>query len=203
MRSNSHILRARSQRRMQLETMDHRKINAICDTPIATAEAILSLPSPSPTLRGTCAKQLSEAMASLSGFKGAPTRKMKSLVTKLCPPGRTIPYATLPPMAPGEELIELARDVVKAMPHLRGHQAKAISSKLLRLLDQFFPTVPAEIRKVHQTLQKFVPDYVPSPDFLAQFQDRRTLSEQLAAIDREYLYRQAVALFDAKPAGHA
>jgi hypothetical protein len=61
------------------------RLKRITDGPIATAEAILTLPHDiaSPILRGTSAKQLKDAIASLGDYHGAPTRTMRTLIKRL------------------------------------------------------------------------------------------------------------------------
>lgn len=164
-------------RRQQLAHMDSHKLDAICEPAIATVQAILALPSPgpSPTLRGTAGKYLNDALASVAGYRRAPIRKMKNLLSKLCTPGKAYPYADLPPKGPGEELIELAKDVVKAMPLLRGDEAATSARRLLKLIDEFYPITPTELTKIKRALAKFVPDYIEPPDLRAQFIPHLTL----------------------------
>ena len=103
-------------RQQQLSHMEQRKIDQIVDPVIATAESILNYSiNPTPTLRGTAAKQIRNAMGAVAGYKGAPMRKMQNLIKKLCPRAPyEIPYyptAELPPKNIIEEITDLATEV--------------------------------------------------------------------------------------------
>jgi hypothetical protein len=157
MSSNSQIparLKRRRQLEKQMEELDlsfPNKIKRIVSCPIATAEAVLSLPppGPSPILCGTCAKRLSKAIASVPGYRNVPTRTMRGLIKKL---NRRVsyPYAELPPKTYDEELVELVDDMIrKIFPHLRHHECTPIARRLLALITKESPIIPDYLKGKH------------------------------------------------------
>jgi hypothetical protein len=152
-----------------LKHMDSRKLDAIVDPAIGTAEGILALAKRNPEavsliLGGTAGKYLSDAMGKVAGYKGAPIRKMKNLLSKLCTPGMPYPYAELPPKGIDEQEIELAEEAIRLMSHLEGHEATTLARRTLALFHKTFTLLPPHAEKQMRILAKFVPNYVPPPD---------------------------------------
>jgi hypothetical protein len=214
--SNSQAL-AHLKRRRQLEKQRRNgefdanfpsKIKRIVSGPIATAEGILNNWPPSkisPILRGTCAKQLSAALASVQGYRNVPSKTMRSLIKRLCPCPIVYPYAELPPKTHDEEVLEIIDEILRQhFPFWRHEECTPVAKRLLKLLnDTFDGSIPAHARKYEETLAKFVPEYKPKPNWNAQFEAHQTLSEQLSQMNNHTRYLQAMALLNAKPQGHA
>ena len=88
--SNSQAARLKRRRQLEREMQERdlhfpSKIKRIIDSPIATAEGILSLPYGriSPIVRGTAAKQLKNAIALVSGYRNMPIYRMNKLIKLL------------------------------------------------------------------------------------------------------------------------
>jgi hypothetical protein len=87
---------------------------------------------------------------------------------------------------------------------MRTDEAKAISKRMLDLIVKYFPDhIPKELRKQVETLAHFDPAYRFPPNFLAQFEEHKSLSEQLEQMNKDYRYAQALKLFNTPPEGHA
>jgi hypothetical protein len=209
--SNSQAARLKRRRQLEREMQERdlhfpSKIKRIIDSPIATAEGILSLPygRVSPIVRGTAAKQLKNAIASVSGYRNMPIYRMNKLIKLLNDRGVPYPHANLPPKSHDEEVLEVVDDILRQQfPYLRHDDCTPIARRLLALIHKTFTIMPPEARKQIEKLAKFVPEYKPEPNFTAQFEEHLSLGEQLDRMDKHFRYQQAVQLFNAKPAGHA
>jgi len=200
-------------RRLQLDNMDANPnlIDRIVDTPIKTAESILNLATHNPkavslVLRGTAAKQIQNAMGAIAGYKKAPLRKMRAIIQELCPgaPYQVpyYPHAELPPKNIIEEIETLATEVVDLLAYLKTHEANEISHRMLKLIEKY-DCLSNDLKRQVTILAKFDPTYRPPPNFSAQFQEHKSLSEQLEQMNKDHRYAQALKLFTTPPKGHA
>ncbi len=80
-------------------------------------------------------------MGSVAGYRGAPIRKTKNLLSKLCTPGIPYPYAQLPPKGPGEEIIDIANEAIRLMPHMRTKDAETLAHRLLIKITELYPSI--------------------------------------------------------------
>jgi hypothetical protein len=142
--SNSQGTRARAQRRRQLQRMPHDKLERIFSGPIGTALSVINNPTfdASDKLRGTIAKQITEAIASLAGYRNAPIRTMRTFLTRLCLPGKVYPWVALPPKSYDEEILDLVDDAIKLLPKFTDAEAAITARRMLRLLYKEFPIIP-------------------------------------------------------------
>lgn len=194
-----------SWRRMQLSEMDQKTVDAIVDPAIGTAEAILNHPhlNPSAILKGTTAKYLIDTMGKVAGYKGAPMRKMQNLLKRLSAGHGVLHAMPLHPLGPLDELIEVAEAASRIFPYLRQEEAQPIANRILKRWDMLCPMIPPEHKRLHKCFQRNDPTYVEQPNVFAQFQEYKTLPEQLDKMNREHRYKQALKLLNISPAGHA
>ena len=191
--------------------MDQRKIDAICDPAIGTAQSILDLAARNPKavsliLRGTAGKYLRRHDGLNRRLSRCSHQEDEKPSLQALYPGHSIPLRRTPTQSFDEEVIELADYALKRFAYLRTHEAEALARRLLALF-QKYSIGPSQAKKQINTLSKFVPDYKPEPDLRAQFIPHLTLAEQLQAFDQDHRHKkyleQARALMKMPPAGHA
>jgi hypothetical protein len=165
--------------------MPHDELERIFSGPIGTAEGILADPpfDASDKLRGTIAKQLQEAIASLAGYRNAPTRTMRALLTRLCLPGKVYPWVALGPKSHDEEILDLVDDAIRLLPSCTESKATILARRCLRLIYRKFSIIPSSVRKRIAALSEYDPAY--------------------QWLDSGYGDRDAAVLLNAKPQGHA
>jgi hypothetical protein len=183
--SNSQDTYARSQRRRQLQRMSPDELERIFSGPIGTAKSVMDNPSfdASNKLRGTIAKQLQEAITSLAGYRNAPTRTMRTLLTRLCLPGKVYPWVALPEKSYDEEILDCVDDAIRLLPSCTESEAITFVRRMLRLLYKEFPIIPSAVRKRIAVVSEYDPAY--------------------QWLDSSHGDRDAAVLLNAKPAGHA
>jgi hypothetical protein len=175
-------------RRKQLKHIDSLKLERMCAPAIGTADAILNLATYNPkavsmTLRGTAGKYLNDTMGRVAGYKGAPMRKMRALLNKLCPPAihasaHPYPYKPLPHDI-GDEIIDLANEVLRVWPLLRTQEGKDLAHRILTKVTELYPIIPPELKRQVKALAGADPTYSFPPNLLAQFEEHYSLFEQL------------------------
>jgi hypothetical protein len=167
--------------------MPHDELERIFSGPIGTAEGILADPpfDASNKLRGTLAKQLQEAIASLAGYRNAPVRTMRTLISRICLPGKVYPWVALGPKSYDEEILDLVDDALRLLPTRTEPEAATFARRLLRLIRREFEWASdsPRIRKRIAALSEYDPVY-----------------KWMAG---SYGDRDGSLLLNAKPAGHA
>ena len=87
------------------------------------------------------------------------------------------PHAELPPKNIIEEIIDLATEVVDHLPYLKTEEANQISHRMLKLIEKY-DCFSNDLKRQVTIFAKFDPTYRPPPNFLAQFEEHKSLSEQ-------------------------
>ena len=213
-RSNNNFL-ARARRRKELARMDKLSpydqiselnyIDAIVDPAISTAEAVLALPPPNPSLiiRGTTAKYLQTAISKLAGYRKAPIRKMKALLHQLCKSNTPFPFAPLPPKGIGEEVSDLVLEAHKLEAQLRHPESTELARKALDLLEKTFPITPRPLKRAKNAYIYIQmvndPTFKPPAEAISQ----KELAIKLGLYVPPSLFEQMQGFIDMPPAGHA
>jgi len=214
---NHHSLTVRARRRMQLSKLDmsyDRVVSEITDSPIATAEAILSLPvqNQSPKLRSACAGVLIEAISMLAGLKDQRVRKMKWLFHRLCDRELTpvpYPFVSLGPPSYEDEVVELLKDARTLMPYLRHPESTILAKRCLDLIKKAWSGTPREFVRLQKQLIKIIQLYEPSydpcpePNFFAQFVEHKDIVQYVHDANKAARYQRALDLFNKPPEGNA